>query len=114
MDIANGHLEKIASMAQSNGHKMQQHHLLMKELVGQQQNPEESKELQGEESGGQEETEGVSGDGLGGALENAPGNEPGNGAGVEDGTGRKPRRGTKVRARRRPFRLPDPSLLSDS
>ncbi|KAG6326248.1 hypothetical protein ID866_12841, partial [Astraeus odoratus] len=37
MDVANGHLERIASTAQSNGHKVQWHHLLMEGLVGQQQ-----------------------------------------------------------------------------
>ncbi|KAG6326628.1 hypothetical protein ID866_12461 [Astraeus odoratus] len=37
MDVANGHLEQIASTAQSNSRKMQQHHLLMEGLVGQQQ-----------------------------------------------------------------------------
>ncbi|KAG6326258.1 hypothetical protein ID866_12830, partial [Astraeus odoratus] len=33
MDVANGHLERIASMAQSNGQKMQWHFLLMEGLV---------------------------------------------------------------------------------
>ncbi|KAG6328117.1 hypothetical protein ID866_10971 [Astraeus odoratus] len=37
MDMANGHLERIASMAQSNGQKMQCHYMLMEGLVGQQQ-----------------------------------------------------------------------------
>ncbi|KAG6326639.1 hypothetical protein ID866_12451, partial [Astraeus odoratus] len=37
MDVANGHLEQIASAVQSNGHKVQWHHLLMEGLVGQQQ-----------------------------------------------------------------------------
>ncbi|KAG6326490.1 hypothetical protein ID866_12599, partial [Astraeus odoratus] len=37
MDVANGHLEKIASAAQSNGRKMQRHYMLMEGLVGQQQ-----------------------------------------------------------------------------
>ncbi|KAG6329462.1 hypothetical protein ID866_9627 [Astraeus odoratus] len=37
MDVANGHLEWIASTSQSNGQKMQWHHLLMEGLVGQQQ-----------------------------------------------------------------------------
>ncbi|KAG6330021.1 hypothetical protein ID866_9067 [Astraeus odoratus] len=37
MDVANNHLEKIVSMAQSNGWKMQCHYMLMKGLVGQQQ-----------------------------------------------------------------------------
>ncbi|KAG6326434.1 hypothetical protein ID866_12655, partial [Astraeus odoratus] len=37
MDIANGHLEKIASAAQSNRRKMQCHYMLMEGLVGQQQ-----------------------------------------------------------------------------
>ncbi|KAG6327043.1 hypothetical protein ID866_12046 [Astraeus odoratus] len=114
MDIANGHLEKIVSMAQSNGQKMQQHHLLMEGLVGQQQllvlklvemlgatrsggatgvaeGQEELQELQREGSGGQEgKTEGVSGGAPEGELEdkleNLLGNEPGNGAGAEDGT----------------------------
>ncbi|KAG6326650.1 hypothetical protein ID866_12439 [Astraeus odoratus] len=113
MDVANGHLEQIASMAQSNGCKVQRHHLLMEGLVGQQQvllsklvegvgaagsggagevvkDPEELKELQemqGEGLGGQEETKGVPGGVLGDELENAPGNELENGMGVEDGTG---------------------------
>ncbi|KAG6326400.1 hypothetical protein ID866_12689, partial [Astraeus odoratus] len=37
MDVANGHLEWIASTVQSNGHKMQCHYMLMEGLVGQQQ-----------------------------------------------------------------------------
>ncbi|KAG6327045.1 hypothetical protein ID866_12044 [Astraeus odoratus] len=37
MDIANSHLEKIVSVAQSNGWKMQWHFLLMEGLVSQQQ-----------------------------------------------------------------------------
>ncbi|KAG6326901.1 hypothetical protein ID866_12188 [Astraeus odoratus] len=37
MDMANSHLERIASMAQSNGWKMQCHYMLMEGLVGQQQ-----------------------------------------------------------------------------
>ncbi|KAG6327822.1 hypothetical protein ID866_11267 [Astraeus odoratus] len=37
MDVANGHLEQIASVAQSNSCKMQQHYMLMEGLVGQQQ-----------------------------------------------------------------------------
>ncbi|KAG6328761.1 hypothetical protein ID866_10329 [Astraeus odoratus] len=37
MNVANGHLEWIASVVQSNGCKMQWHHLLMEGLVGQQQ-----------------------------------------------------------------------------
>ncbi|KAG6329132.1 hypothetical protein ID866_9957 [Astraeus odoratus] len=105
MDVANGHLERIASMAQSNGQKMQHHFLLMEGLVGQQQmlvlklvemlgatgsggakgvaeGQEEPKELQGRESGGQEGTEGALGEGP----EYAPGEEPENGAGMEDGT----------------------------
>ncbi|KAG6328578.1 hypothetical protein ID866_10511 [Astraeus odoratus] len=36
MDVANGHLEKIVSMAQSNSCKVQWHHLVMEGLVGQQ------------------------------------------------------------------------------
>ncbi|KAG6329383.1 hypothetical protein ID866_9706 [Astraeus odoratus] len=109
MDVANGHLEKIVSVAQSNSCKMQWHYMLMEGLMGQQQlllsrlveiagamesggakgtteGQEGPKELQGEELGGQEgETEGALGEGLGGALENAPGDELGNGTGVEDG-----------------------------
>ncbi|KAG6327273.1 hypothetical protein ID866_11817 [Astraeus odoratus] len=111
MDIANDHLGKIASAAQSSRQKMQCHYMLMEGLVGQQQmllsrlveimsaagsggskevvkGQEELKEPQGEESGGQDdETEGALGEGLGGALEDAPGDEPENGTGVEDGTG---------------------------
>ncbi|KAG6330786.1 hypothetical protein ID866_8304 [Astraeus odoratus] len=107
MDVASGHLGRIASVMQSNGHKMQWHHLLMEGLVGQQQllirrwvellsaagsggskgvtkGAEELQELQGEGSGGQEgDTEGV----PGGAPEDEPGNVPrnelGNGAGEE-------------------------------
>ncbi|KAG6326982.1 hypothetical protein ID866_12107 [Astraeus odoratus] len=113
MDVANGHLEQIASMAQSNGHKMQWHHLLMEGLVGQQQmlisrlvelsgttgskgakevakgreEPKELQETQGEGSGGQDnKTEGALGEGLEGLPEDAPGNELGNGTGAEDGT----------------------------
>ncbi|KAG6327228.1 hypothetical protein ID866_11862 [Astraeus odoratus] len=102
MDVANGHLEKIVSAVQSNGRKMQWHHLLMEGLVGQQQllvsklvemvsatgsggakevaeDQEELKEPQGEELGGQEgETEGE--------LEYVLGEEPENGTGAEDGT----------------------------
>ncbi|KAG6326895.1 hypothetical protein ID866_12195 [Astraeus odoratus] len=37
MDVANGHLEKLVSVAQSNSHKMQWHYMLMEGLVGQQQ-----------------------------------------------------------------------------
>ncbi|KAG6330198.1 hypothetical protein ID866_8890 [Astraeus odoratus] len=59
MDVANGHLEQIASAAQSNGYKVQWHHLLMEGLVGQQQEPKELQETQGEGLGAQEETEGV-------------------------------------------------------
>ncbi|KAG6327824.1 hypothetical protein ID866_11265 [Astraeus odoratus] len=111
MDIANGHLEKIVSMAQSNRQKMQHHYMLMEGLVGQQQvllsklvkitsnagsgrakevieGQEELQELQGEGLGGQEEEmQGVPGDAPGNELENAPGNELGNGMGAEDGTG---------------------------
>ncbi|KAG6326877.1 hypothetical protein ID866_12212 [Astraeus odoratus] len=112
MDVANGHLEWIASVAQSNGCKVQRHHLLMEGLVGQQQvllsklvkgagaagsggagevieDPEELKEpqeTQGEGSGGQEETEGVPGGAPGDEPENALGDELENGAGAEDGT----------------------------
>ncbi|KAG6327711.1 hypothetical protein ID866_11378 [Astraeus odoratus] len=86
------HLEQIASTAQSSGHKMQWHYLLMEGLVGQQQvllsklvkvagaaglgrakevirQSEELQELVPEDE-----------------LEDALGNEPENGAGVEDGT----------------------------
>ncbi|KAG6327195.1 hypothetical protein ID866_11894 [Astraeus odoratus] len=113
MDIANGHLEQIVSAAQSNGHKMQQHHLLMEGLVGQQQmlvsrlveiasaagsggageviegseELKEPQETQGEGSGGQEGTEGAPGEGPGGVLEDALGDEPENGARLEDGAG---------------------------
>ncbi|KAG6326708.1 hypothetical protein ID866_12381 [Astraeus odoratus] len=107
MDMANGHLDRIACMAQSNSHKVQWHHLLMEGLVGQQQvllsklvmmlsaegsgevnevieDQEEPQELQEEELGGQDnETEGAPGEGLGGALED----ELGNGSGAEDGAG---------------------------
>ncbi|KAG6325837.1 hypothetical protein ID866_13252, partial [Astraeus odoratus] len=110
MDVANSHLEKIASTAQSNGRKMQWHHLLMEGLVGQQQllvsklvemvstagsggakevakDQEELKELQevqGEGLGGQEgEMQGV----PGGAPEDALGEELENGTGVEDDAG---------------------------
>ncbi|KAG6327102.1 hypothetical protein ID866_11987 [Astraeus odoratus] len=37
MDVANGHLEKIAGASQSNGQKTQHHYMLMEGLVGQQQ-----------------------------------------------------------------------------
>ncbi|KAG6327300.1 hypothetical protein ID866_11790 [Astraeus odoratus] len=111
MDVANGHLEKIASMAQSNRQKMQCHYVLMEGLVGQQQvllsklveitsaagsggskevieDQEELKEPQGEESGGQEgDTEGVPGGALEGEPEDAPGNELEDSTGVEDGAG---------------------------
>ncbi|KAG6327139.1 hypothetical protein ID866_11951 [Astraeus odoratus] len=110
MDVANGHLERIASAVRSNGRKMQWHHLLMEGLVGQQQmlisrlvellgaagsegakevaeGREEPQELQREGSGGQKgETEGVSGGVLEGEPEDALGNEPENGTGAEDGT----------------------------
>ncbi|KAG6326443.1 hypothetical protein ID866_12646, partial [Astraeus odoratus] len=110
MDVANGHLERIASTAQSNGRKMQWHFLLMKGLVGQQQvlvsklvemagaagfggakgvaegqeELKEPQEMEGEGSEGQEETKGVPGGAPGDEPENAPGNEPENGAGAED------------------------------
>ncbi|KAG6328197.1 hypothetical protein ID866_10892 [Astraeus odoratus] len=111
MDMANGHLERIASMAQSNERKMQWHFLLMEGLVGQQQllvsrlvklsgatasewakgvakGQEELKELQGKGSGGQDgETEGVPGGALEGEPEDVPGNELEDDAGAEDGTG---------------------------
>ncbi|KAG6326712.1 hypothetical protein ID866_12377 [Astraeus odoratus] len=35
MDVANGHLEQIASVVQCNSCKVQQHHLIMEGLVGQ-------------------------------------------------------------------------------
>ncbi|KAG6327033.1 hypothetical protein ID866_12056, partial [Astraeus odoratus] len=113
MDVANGHLERIASVAQSSGRKMQRHHLLMEGLVGQQQvllsklvkvvgaagsggarevveDPEEPKGLQGTQGeglGGQEETEGVPGGVPEDEPEDVPGNEPENGTGAEDGAG---------------------------
>ncbi|KAG6328513.1 hypothetical protein ID866_10576 [Astraeus odoratus] len=114
MDIANGHLEWIASTSQSNSQKMQWHYMLMEGLVGQQQmllsrlveisgatgsegagevikDPEEPKELQemqGEGLGGQDsDTEGVPGEVLEGELEDVLGNEPEDGTGAEDGAG---------------------------
>ncbi|KAG6327218.1 hypothetical protein ID866_11871 [Astraeus odoratus] len=111
MDIANGHLEKIASTAQSNRQKMQCHYMLMEGLVSQQQvllsklveitstagsreskevikGQKEPRELQEEELGGQEgDTEGAPGGAPEGEPEDAPGNELENGAGVEDGVG---------------------------
>ncbi|KAG6328081.1 hypothetical protein ID866_11008 [Astraeus odoratus] len=105
MDVANGHLEWIASTAQSSSCKMQRHHLLMEGLVGQQQvllsklvkianatwsggarevieDTEEPQEVPGEGSGGQEEeVQGV----PGGVPEDALGEELDNGAGPEDG-----------------------------
>ncbi|KAG6327863.1 hypothetical protein ID866_11225 [Astraeus odoratus] len=106
MDMANGHLERIASMAQSNGQKMQHHYMLMEGLVGQQQmllsrlvkitgaagsggarevikDPEEPKELQEEESGGQDGETGVPGGAPEDEPENALGDEPEDGAGEE-------------------------------
>ncbi|KAG6328457.1 hypothetical protein ID866_10632 [Astraeus odoratus] len=119
MDVANGHLEWIASTAQSNSRKVQWHHLLMEGLVGQQQvllsklvkmagvagsggarevtkgqeELKEPQETQGEGSGCQEgETQGV----PGGALEDAPedvlGEELENGTGAEDGAGEEAQR----------------------
>ncbi|KAG6328462.1 hypothetical protein ID866_10627 [Astraeus odoratus] len=109
MDVANSHLEQIASTAQSNRRKMQWHFLLMEGLVGQQQmlvlklvemastagsgrakgvseGQEEPQEMQGGELGGQEgKTEGAPGGALEDELEDVPGDEPGNGAGAEDG-----------------------------
>ncbi|KAG6326782.1 hypothetical protein ID866_12307 [Astraeus odoratus] len=109
MDVANSHLEKIASAAQSNGCKMQWHYMLMEGLVGQQQvllsklveiastagsggskevvkDPEELQEVQGEGSGGQEdETKDVPGGALEGEPEYALGEELENGTGAEDG-----------------------------
>ncbi|KAG6328025.1 hypothetical protein ID866_11065 [Astraeus odoratus] len=111
MDIANGHLEKIAGTSQSNGQKMQCHYMLMEGLVGQQQmllsrlvkiasatgsggvrevikDTEEPKEPQEEGLGGQEkEMQGVPGDAPGDEPENVLGNELGNGMGAEDGPG---------------------------
>ncbi|KAG6327217.1 hypothetical protein ID866_11872 [Astraeus odoratus] len=90
MDVANGHLERIAS---------QQQVLLLKlvEVAGATglgrakevvRRSEEPQELQGEELGAQEgETEGVPGGALEGEPEYVLGEEPENGAGVEDGTG---------------------------
>ncbi|KAG6329865.1 hypothetical protein ID866_9225 [Astraeus odoratus] len=121
MDVANSHLEKIVSMSQSNGQKMQQHFLLMEGLVGQQQmlvsklvemsgaagsrgvkevakGQEEPKELQGGESGGQEdETEDVLGEGP----EGVPENGPGDGSGVEDGTEENPQEKTQGKGKER-------------
>ncbi|KAG6326080.1 hypothetical protein ID866_13008 [Astraeus odoratus] len=132
MDVANGHLEKLASVAQSNGHKMQRHYMLMEGLVGQQQmllsrlveivgamesggskgvakGAEEPQEPQGEGPGGQEETEGVPGGAPEGELEDAPGNEPENGAGAEDGTEEEGQQSkAKGKSKEKPFRLPDP------
>ncbi|KAG6327463.1 hypothetical protein ID866_11626 [Astraeus odoratus] len=108
--IANSHLEKIASAAQSNECKMQWHFTLMEGLVGQQQmllsrlvkiastagsggskevtkDQEEPQEVLGEGLGGQEGTGGVPGGVLEDELEDVPGNEPENGAGAEDGAG---------------------------
>ncbi|KAG6327277.1 hypothetical protein ID866_11812 [Astraeus odoratus] len=111
MDVANGHLKWIASMAQSNGCKIQWHHLLMEGLVGQQQmlisrlvkllgatgsegakevaeGQEELKELQEKGPGGQDsETQGVPGRAPEDVPEDAPGEELENGIGVEDGAG---------------------------
>ncbi|KAG6328530.1 hypothetical protein ID866_10560 [Astraeus odoratus] len=105
MDMANGHLERIASAAQRNSCKMQHHYLLREGLVGQQQmlllklvkmsgatgsggvrgvikDQQGLQEPQGEGSGGQEDkTEGAPGEELGCVLEN----ELGNGKGVKDG-----------------------------
>ncbi|KAG6328420.1 hypothetical protein ID866_10670 [Astraeus odoratus] len=110
MDVANNHLERIVSVAQSNGWKMQWHHLLMEGLVGQQQmllsklvmmssakgsggvievieDQEEPQESQGEESGGQDsKTEGAMGEGPGGVPEDELGNELENDTGAEVGT----------------------------
>ncbi|KAG6329603.1 hypothetical protein ID866_9486 [Astraeus odoratus] len=111
MDIANSHLEKIASAAQSNGCKMQCHYMLMEGLGGQQQmllsrlveitstagsggskevaeGQEELREPQGEGLGGQEgEIQGVPEGVPEGEPEDALGDESENGAGAEDGTG---------------------------
>ncbi|KAG6326975.1 hypothetical protein ID866_12114 [Astraeus odoratus] len=108
MDVASGHLEKLASVAQSNGRKMQWHYMLMEGLVGQQQVllsklveianaagsggarevVEDTEETQGEGSGGQDgDTEGASGGAPEGEPEDLPGNEPEDGAGAEDGAG---------------------------
>ncbi|KAG6327739.1 hypothetical protein ID866_11349 [Astraeus odoratus] len=109
MDVANGHLERIASAAQSSSCKMQWHYLLMEGLVGQQQlllsqlveimgavesggakgtteGAEEPQELREEGSGDQEEEmQGVPGGALENALEDVPGEELDNGTGLEDG-----------------------------
>ncbi|KAG6329144.1 hypothetical protein ID866_9945 [Astraeus odoratus] len=113
MDIANSHLEQIASALQSNGQKKQWHYMLMEGLVGQQQvllsklveimstagsggskevtedleEPKEPQEMQGEGLGGQEETEGVPGGMPEDEPEDVLGNELENGTGAEDGTG---------------------------
>ncbi|KAG6326282.1 hypothetical protein ID866_12806 [Astraeus odoratus] len=90
MDVANGHLEWIASAVQSNSWKMQQHFLLMEGLVGQQQllvSKLVKMKLQGGESGGQEEIQGVPGGVLEGEPEYVLGEEPEDGTGAEDGAG---------------------------
>ncbi|KAG6328363.1 hypothetical protein ID866_10726 [Astraeus odoratus] len=124
MDVANGHLEWIVSVLQSNRQKVQHHYMLMEGLVGQQQmllsrlvkitsaagsggsqevvkGSEEPKEPQGEESGGQEEIQGVPGGVLGDEPEDALGNEPENGAGAEDGAGEEAQKKDKGKGKER-------------
>ncbi|KAG6327256.1 hypothetical protein ID866_11834 [Astraeus odoratus] len=134
MDVANGHLEWIASTAQSNGRKVQQHHLLMEGLVGQQQvllsklvervgaagsrgagevvkDPEELKELQetqGEGSGGQKETKGIPGGAPEDEPENALEGEPANGTGVEDGAEKEAQKEDKGKEKEKALEIPDP------
>ncbi|KAG6327036.1 hypothetical protein ID866_12053 [Astraeus odoratus] len=88
----------------------------MDELVGQQQllvsklGQEELKEPQKEESGGQDsKTEGVPGGVLEDELEDVPGNEPGNSVEAKDGIGEEALKRDKGKAKKRPFKLPDPS-----
>ncbi|KAG6327320.1 hypothetical protein ID866_11771 [Astraeus odoratus] len=70
---------------------------------------EELKEPQGEGLGGQDgDTEGVPGGAPEDALEDVPGEELDNGAGPEDGTETE---ASRARARKRPFRLPDPGFV---
>ncbi|KAG6327202.1 hypothetical protein ID866_11887 [Astraeus odoratus] len=68
MDMANGHLERIASMAQSNGWKMRCHYMLMEGLEELRGPPKVLRSHRSHEE-----------------KEDAPGNEPENGAGAEDG-----------------------------
>ncbi|KAG6329475.1 hypothetical protein ID866_9612 [Astraeus odoratus] len=125
MDMANGHLEKIASVAQSNGWKMQCHYMLMEGLVGQQQvlllklveivgaigsgrakevteDQEELQEMQGEGLGGWEgDTESVPGGVPEDAPEDVPGEEPENGTGAEDGIGEEAQKRNKGKGKKR-------------